>query len=297
MRRVRSNASSLLKGPALAGAMVLTSPSMFGCDAADMPTVGSDDDYAWMNDEGQRNTEMVSYLGDYWVSCRNQNPRFGCTSYDIFVKLRVKPVAGADLYWKRVGVEYRSPITGEEKTAVGYYVGNHGNGDEEWHVAVNVPSWQDFFTFTAWYQDGAAHTYYDDNAGEFHVINGDSDTHQLVRAEPWISTVEVNDAGVSGTIFMQLADLDFDKEVKLIATTDGWNSVHEFGMGEPGTSNVWYWTEDLGGNYERWAIDIDIPGDYQALEYAILYRHGVVNNAIPYEFWANNNGHNYIVRR
>ena len=24
---------------------------------------------------------------------------------------------------------------------------------------------------------------------------------------------------------------------------------------------------------------------------------GVVNDAIPYEFWANNNGHNYIVRR
>jgi hypothetical protein len=297
MRRVRANAANLIKGPALAGAMVLSGPSLIGCAAEDLPDVGQDDDAAWMHDEGQRNTDMVSYTGDYWVSCRNQNPRFGCTSYDVFIKLRVRPVAGADLAWKRVGVEYRLPTTGEQRTAVGYYSTTWGNGDEEWHVAINVPAWQDLFTFTAWYQDGAAHTYYDDNSGEYHVINGDSDVNQVVRAEPWIGTVAIDASGVKGTLFLQLADLDYDKEVRLVATVDGWNTVLEFGMGQPGETNRWHWSEDLWGGYERWAIDLDIPGDYQELKYAILYRHGVVNGARSYEFWDNNHGFDHSVRR
>ncbi len=294
MRRVRGSATSLLTGPALAGAMILSSPNLLGCVAEDQPDIGTDDDASWMQDEGQRNPDMVSYQHDYWTSCRNMNPRFGCTDYDVFIKVRVRPVQGADLDWKRVGVQYRYPITGEEHTAVGYYFTTYDNGDEEWHVPVNVPLWLNLFTFTAWYQDGAAHTYYDDNNGEYHVINADDESYHVVRAEPWRSTVEVTDSGVSGTLFTQLLDLDYDKQVKLVATVDGWNTVLEFDMGAPGDSNRWYWVEDLGG-FERWAIDLDIPGNHQALQYAILYRHGVVNGAWPYDFWDNNHGHDFIV--
>mgnify|MGYP000246461066 CR=1 FL=1 len=32
---------------------------------------------------------------------------------------------------------------------------------------------EDLFTFTAWYQDGAMGTYYDDNHGEYHVVDND----------------------------------------------------------------------------------------------------------------------------
>lgn len=297
LRRVCDNATAVLKGPALAGAMALSGPSLLGCTMdAPFPAVSQGEDYAWMHEEGQRNTEMVSYLGGFWSECRNQNPRFGCSTYDIFVKLRVRPVSGADLYWKRVGIEYRNPSSGAEKTAIGYYFATYENGDEEWHVPVNVPSWEDLFTFSAWYQDGAMGTYYDDNNGEYHVVDND-DVNQVIRTEPWYDTVEVGDTGVRGIISAQLADLDFDKQVVLVATVDGWANVLELGMGAPGDKNRFYWVEDVLGGRERWAIELDIPGDFQELEYAILYRHGVVNGATSYDFWANNNGHNYKVQR
>ena len=297
LRRVRGSAAAVLKGPALAGAMALTGPNLLGC-TADMafPAVSQGEDYAWMQEEGQRNTEMVSYLGGYWSECRNHNPRFGCSTYDIFVKLRVRPVASADLYWKRVGIEYRNPTTGSEKTAVGYYFASYDNGDEEWHVPVNVATWEDLFTFTAWYQDGALGTYYDDNNGEYHVINND-DSNQVVRTEPWLDSAILDESGVHGALSVQVADLDFDKQVALVATVDGWETVLELGMGAPGDRNAFYWVADLSGGRERWAIDLDLPGDYQAFEYAVRYRHGVVNGATPYDFWANNLGHNYSLQR
>jgi hypothetical protein len=47
---------------------------------------------------------------------------------------------------------------------------------------------------------------------------------------------------------------------------------------------------------ERWEIDLDLPADGATrFEYAVVYRHGIVNGAKTYEWWDNNGGANYAV--
>jgi len=294
MRRARSRTTSLLKGPVMAGALALTTPAVTGCLAEDAP-VASVQQADWVQYEGQRNTDMVSYFGSYWAECGNVNTRFGCSEIDVFLKLRVKPVANANLDYKQVGVVWRNPNGGAEQTSYGHYFSTWANGDEEWHVPLTVPAWSDYFTFDAFYRDGAYHTYYDDNQGEYHVINAGPDS-QIIRVQPWASTVAVTADGVKGTVSLRVADLDYDKRIKMLATVDNWNTVLEYDMGAPGDKNAWYWKQDVY-NGEEWEIDLDIPGDYTELQYAVQYTHGVVNNATEYGFWANNGGQNYSVKR
>jgi hypothetical protein len=269
-----------------------------GCTVGDELPVDALQRDSWSQDQGQRNTRMVSYLGSGWSECRNPNTRFGCGSYEVFVKVRVRPVANVDLDWKRVGITYRLPYDTNDRTAVGHYATTYANGDEEWHVPVTVTSSWSTLIFDAWYQDGAGHTFVDDNQGEFHVYTTGS-AQAIVRNEPWLGTVAVSDAGVQGRISAQVTDLDYDKELVLLATTDDWATVQEFGMGAPGEPNKLYWTEDFPwSGAERWQIDLDLPAaQVQRFQYAIGYRHGVKNGAIRYEFWDNNYGSNYVVER
>ena len=83
----------------------------------------------------------------------------------------------------------------------------------------------------------------------------------------------------------------------MVATVDDWQTVIHINMGAPGDTNAWYWVEDLFGGGERWQIDLDIPGDYQELQFAMRYRHGVVNDARNYDFWDNNYNQNFRVSR
>lgn len=278
----------------VAGGALLQLPATIGC--VDDPDLADAEQTDWAQYEGQRNTDMVSYTGGYWSECKFPNTRFGCGSIQINVKVRVRPVAGANLDWKRIGVVYKTPYDTTERTAIGTYATTWGNGDEEWHVPVTVPTWQTTILFNTWYQDGAGHTYYDDNNGELHVIN-DGPAYQVIRVEPWTSTVTVDEQGVRGSLSVQVADLDWDKEIEIVATKDGWNSVIELGTGAAGETNRWYWAEDFEWQpgRERWQIDLDLPGGTDRFEYAIVYRHGVVNDARVYEFWDNNWGANYVV--
>jgi hypothetical protein len=269
---------------ALAGGAMLQLPANTGC-VADEPELGQAEQADWAQFEGQRNTAMVSYTGGHWSVCKQPNSRFGCGSIDIYVKLRIKPVAGADLSWKKVGVVFKSPADQTERTAIGNYVTTLANGDEEWHVVANVPQWQTTILFDAWYQDGAGHTYFDDNAGELHVVNEGPDYQT------------VGDDGVQGTLSIQTADLDWDKQIVLVGSKDGWNTVIELGIGNPGDKNKWYWVEDLYGGRERWQIDLDLPGAADNFDVAVAYRHGVVNGAVTYTFWDNNWGANYHFQR
>ncbi len=294
MERARHRTSQLLKGPVLAGAMALTTPAMVGCVTDDAP-VSSLQQADWVQYEGQRNTEMVSYFGSFWAECANVNTRFGCSDVDVMLKLKVKQVQGADLNHKEVGVVWKNPQDYGERTAYGYYFSSLPDGYEEWHVRVTVPAWRDYFTFNAFYRDGAYHTFYDDNQGEYHVINAGPDS-QIIRVQPWENTVVVDGEGVSGKVSLRISDLDWDKRITMLATVDGWNTVLEYGMGESGENNKWYWSQDVY-NGEVWHIDLDIPGDYQELQYAVVYHHGVINDATEYGFWANNGGQNYSVKR
>lgn len=294
MARTRATTARLLGGGAMVGSLGAVAIGGAACDL-DVPEIGDSAQGDWVQYEGQRRPDMVSYVGQFWSECANPNTRFGCGTVDVFVKLRVKPVAGADISAKEVGVVYSSPLDLEERTAYGYYYDTWSNGDEEWHVRVSLPTWRDFFTFNAFYRDGAYHTFYDDNQGEYHAINA-GPSEQIIRVNTYNSTVAVTGSGVAGKVSVRVADLDYDKQLRMVATVDGWETVLDFGMGAPGDKNVWYWVQDVYGA-ELWEIDLDLPGDYQRLEYAVQYKHGVINDATTYGFWANNGGNDYVVER
>lgn len=300
MDRARRTASATLRGPVLAGAMALSGPLLVGCQMDDSG-LSQTENGLWFHDEGERNTDMVQFVGYFASECAVDNPRLGtCSAYDAIIKLRVKPVQGADLYWKRAGVEWRNPSYGTYGNAPAYYFTTYGDGYEEWHAPVRVSAWNDLLVFDAWYQDGALHTFYDDNNGESHAIedaDNNSSYTQVLRYESWLSDVALTDYGVSGTVSARAIDLDWDKELYMVATVDGWQTILEFHMGAPGDTNAWYWVEDTYSGGERWQIDLDIPGDYQELEFAMRYRHGIVNYAQSYDFWANNGGSNFRVQR
>jgi len=282
---------SVAGGAALTGSVILTLPTQLGC--VDVPTTDAIEANDWAQYEGHRNTNMVAYNGDWWARCTS-NTRFGCGATAITLKLRVRPIANVDINWKKVGIVYHTPDDPTERTAVGSYFATYGDGTEEWQVTATIGA-TSVMLFDAWYQDGAGATWVDDNQGELHVINP-GPGYQVVRVEPWLNTATVGADGVHGTISIQAADLDFDKVIELVGTTDGWQTVQHFGMGAAGDKNRTYWKEDLSyGNRERWQIDLDLPGAATRFEYAVMYRHGVVNGARTSEFWDNNYGQNYAI--
>ncbi|EYF02176.1 carbohydrate-binding protein [Chondromyces apiculatus] len=292
---VRQTGRGVLRSGAVAGAMVLAAgPGVTGClaEAGDEATLAIGDldlaEQDWAQYEGQRNTAMVTYEKSHWHNYTGCGSRMGCTGVDVFVKLRVKPVAGANLDNKRVGIIYKSGGQGTEVTATGYYFSTRSNGDEEWHVKVSLPSYvQQVFTFNAWYQDGAGHTYYDDNSGELHVANYGA-TSTVIYRDTSIPDLTLTSAGLQGTLKANIADLDYDKSVVVRWTTDGWQTF---------TDTPLAFDADLGSLNEKWAVTFNVAGDFQQVQYAIVYRHGVVNGADVYEFWDSNNGANYTVNR
>ena len=292
---MRASGRGVLRGGAVIGAMALAAgPTTLGCiaDAGDEAALALGDvdfeELDWAQYEGQRNTAMVSYLKTHWHNLTNCGSRGGCMGVDVFVKLRVKPVAGASIENKRVGIIYKTGGQGSEVTVNGYYFSTWGNGDEEWHVKVSLSNFdQRVFTFNAWYQDGAGSTFYDDNAGELHVVNYGA-TSTVIYRDSVGTNVAVTEAGVQGKIQVSLADLDYDKQVFVRWTTDGWQTF---------TDTPLSYVQDTSVTYDRWEVDMNIPGDFQQLQYALVYKHGVVNGADVYEFWDSNNGQNYIVNR
>ncbi|MFT3771128.1 MAG: hypothetical protein QM820_37410 [Minicystis sp.] len=308
LARMDGRLGMLVKSGAFAGAVTLAAAPTSGCAMATdengedlgetQDAVIGDNQTDWAQQQGQRNTYWVNHYHESWWSYNYStcNSRF-CPQYiDLFIKLAVRPAANADLNWKRVGVVYRAPGTTALTTVTGSYFSTWNNGQEEWHVKVTVPSYQNVISFNAWYQDGAGNTYYDDNNGELHVATIGPGSVAVVQmgGDPY-TNVTVDATGVHGSVSARVADIDYDKSVSMVFTTDGWATSRwlEIGSG----SNGWHWAEDYGTDYERWAVDLDIRGDFQQFQYAIRYRHGVVNGAYTYEFWDNNNGQNYVVNR
>lgn len=254
----------------------------------------------WAQNEGVRDEGKVHYYHESWShtettgqSCGSRGCYGGTTTTTFFVKLRVQPVWGADLDAKRVGVVYRD-INGTQGTALGHYFTTHGDGYEEWHVPVQLSGYHSVIAFNAWYQDGAGNpTAYDDNSGELHVA---TTTGALMVRQVWGETdVMIDDAGIHGSIVLDVTDVDYDKDIRLVYTTDNWATQHELVIG-PDQLNAWHFVSDSPyGNSERWALELELPGSFDHIEYAIVYRHGVVNGADQYEYWDNNYGQNYWI--
>jgi len=261
-----------------------------------LAAVNDSDD--WAQNEGVRDEGKVHYYGESWSHTENLNTYCRACGPNIvtnvFVKVRVQPQWGANLDSKRVGVVYRD-AAGTQGTALGYYFTTHGDGYEEWHVRVQLSGYHNFIAFTAWYQDGVFNspTWYDDNQGELHVALANPN-HRMIRQVNAESDVMIDDQGIYGTIAVDVNDIDYDKDIRLVYTTDNWATVQEMAAG-PGPVNQWQWVSDNGVNQDRWQLELELPGSYDHIEYAIVYRHGVVNGADQYEYWDNNFGQNYRV--
>jgi hypothetical protein len=295
-----SSIERLIARFALASSITFAAPLFTGCatepafDETSTAVLG-DGQADWAQQQGRRDTSMVSYLGSFWQEATDCGYRGGCQTISVFVKLKVKRVDGADLNWKRVGIAYRD-ANGLTTTAVGRYFSSYHDGYEEWHVPFSVRAWQyGVFTFNAWYQDGRGNTFYDDNAGELHAIK--LQWSSPVAQQFGSTALEWNETGLGGHIDLRVADLDYDKDLRLVWSTDGWNTVNESHMGAPGDTNAWYWLRDESSSFELWRLDLALAGDFDRFEYAIVYRHGAAGGGRTYEFWDNNFGSNYVLTR
>ncbi len=255
----------------------------------------------WAQDEGARDEGKVHYYGEAWShvettgqTCGERGCYGGTTTTNVWIKLRVQPQWGANLDDKRVGVVYRDRF-GNQGTALGYYFSTHGDGYEEWHVPVALNGYHNFIAFNGWYQDGTGNspTWYDDNHGELHLAKI-SDHYQMIRQRSWETDIFIDDLGIHGTIAVDVSDIDYDKDIRLVYTTDNWATVEELSIGEA-ELNAWRFIQDEWGNVDHWQLELELPGQFEHIEYAIVYRHGVVNGADTYEYWDNNFGQNYRV--
>lgn len=304
--RLRDRATWLL----LRGGVALgTSTALVGGGCAELPpdvlevsdeTLLSSSVLSWAQERGTRSRDMVRFEGHTWRELSDCGFRGGCSTVTVFVQLFVRNVPGVSLDDKRIGLAVRQQGRSEPYNALGYYVRGASDGWEEWHVPVRMRAWEGTaFAFDAWYEDGVwehggKRVWYDDNAGDLYPVTqyAGAAVQQLWSADG----VVVGPNGVRGSIDLRVANLDFDKEIAIVWTTDGWATTNLFGMGE-GELNAWYYVEalDSTSDYERWRIDLDVPGAADHFEYAIVYRHGLGDGAREYEFWDNNYYRNYRV--
>lgn len=255
----------------------------------------------WVQAEGKRDPSMVAYLGSWWSRYVNFGERGASQGVDVYIKLQVRWVEGANLDGKRVGVISHTVYGWDQPwTSLGSFSHTFfqdGERYEEWHVPVYVRSFRPgSFLFAAWYQDGRGGTWYDDNEGEYHPLVYDG-SYTVIRVDPDTTRLRLTGTRVQGLISLLLANLDYHKDIRLVCTTDRWAHRNGYGMGEPGQPNSWHWVESLYGGYERWEMNLDLPATSDQFEYAVVYRHGVVNGARAYEFWDNNGGVNHVVSR
>jgi hypothetical protein len=238
----------------------------------------------WVQLRGRRDTSQVQYYKEFWRDTSGCNSRFGCRSMTVFIKLRVKPAASADLSKKKIGVVYREAGRTDPVTVVGNYFTTHGDGYEEWHVPVKSDTFRGTFLFTAWYEDGAGGTFFDDNSGQRYAIQWQSSDWQTLAFDYANTTARFDSTGVHGVLSFVVQDLDYDKVLKLVYSTDGWATSQEIPMGAAGSKNTLYWKTDIDQDFERWHVDVDLPGSFSTFSYKLVYRHGTGGGASPAEF-------------
>ncbi len=240
----------------------------------------------WAQNLGTRDASMVSYYNESWRDLSNCNTRFGCLSITVFVKVKVRPVVGADLAYKKVGAVFREVGNPDPVTTNGYYFSTLPDGREEWHVPVKSSNHAGTFTFNVWYEDGKGGRYYDDNNGELWALRWQDDPLDYTTLSKDVagSTAVFTATGVAGVLSFTVEDLDYDKELTFLYSTDDWATTKSFGVGAATATNSLHWTSNVSRDFERWQINLDLPGAFTSFRYKLVYRHGVVNGAKPVEF-------------
>ena len=251
----------------------------------------------WAQMTGQRNVDMVRYSGDAWTeprACEDESD--DACRWPVWVfKLWVRPVPGADLAAKRVGIIHRTFYTSRQETVEGTWFANHDNGLEEWHVRVSPgPEGASRFdggtvlTFTAWYEDGQGGRFYDDNNGELH--SGASRWPASVTTRHVVAT----DEGLSGHIVATGPVLNRDQEVHLLCSTDDWATTERVDperceSGDEGRVLGSLGYAPLDGNWafglrDWWVFNVSMPGATR-LSCRGVYLHGIMGDAIPYALY------------
>ncbi|MBI5535264.1 MAG: hypothetical protein HY898_21230 [Deltaproteobacteria bacterium] len=240
--------------------------------------------------------DVVRYQQSFWIDSRSQDARGALREVDLFLRIGVMRPEGADGEARQAGVVYKLLGSSDRRKQEGVFARRLPSGEEEWQVRLCLQaSSPGVVPFFAWYDDGRGGVFYDDNARQLHVVLW-KEGFEVVRHEFEATNVELTDAGVRGTLSVLLADLEYHKEVGLVWTTDGWKTHQEFGTG-PAAVNMWHWVRDAFEGFQQWQIVLDVPGSFDAFEYAIVYRHGAVQGAVRQEFWADNGHRNFVVRR
>ena len=240
----------------------------------------------WAQNLGVHDPSKVSYHNEFWRDLSNCNTRFGCLSITVFVKVKVRPIVGADLAYKKVGAVYREINQDNPITANGFYFATLPDGMEEWHVPIKSTAHAGTFTFNVWYEDGKGGRFYDDNKGELWALRWQDDLSDYTTlSQDFAGTSAVFKAtGVSGTLSFTVEDLDYDKELRLVYSTDDWATSHTLGMGAATDKNSLHWVSNVSRDFERWQVSLDLPGAFTSFRYKLIYKHGVVGGAQPVEF-------------
>lgn len=284
--------SLLATGGTLASVLGFTGPALTGCDPAPVDEAATraqeviaNGQTDWAQRMGLRERNMVRYYSEFWREFSGSG-RYGYSGVTVFVKLRVQPVVGADLSYKKVGVVYREVGNPNPVTVNGYYFGRMSDGSEEWHVPITSRLRQGAFSFNAWYEDGKYGRWYDDNNGELYAIswNGEPGDFVTVRPDYAASMAKFTATGVKGQLAFSVIDLDYDKDLRFEWSTDDWKTKKIFGMGSAGDKNKLRWDSNQGTDFDRWLIDLDIPGSFPSFRYRLVYKHGVVSGADSVEF-------------
>jgi hypothetical protein len=289
----RSERIGSLRRRAICCAIASACAMVSGCAGApsdappSTPSVLGDDKSDWAQDIGTRDTSVVRFTGEidsFGASCIPGH--VSCSEVDILLTLRVTPRPGS--VDARAGVVWRA-IDGREGTTVSEGFSLDASGDEIHRVRIRMPAGTELLAFTAWYQPEAyGETFYDDNDGELHLFVDRNMIH--LEYDPESPTFDVD--RVHGTLRVIVADIDFDKEVELVWSTDGWVTEHRFGLAteaerETGaTLNRFLWAGDYAAVpfYDRFEIELDVPVDesVESFEYALVFRHAA-RSWHPYE--------------
>lgn len=256
-----------------------------------------------------RDTNMIRVGGispdgnDSWAEYRDclPPPRGGCETLVVFAKIYVRPVENANLAQKQVslGYEFAGVNNAGEKRVVAKYANSirdsNGTSWEEWHAPIRIRASEPSSTVLrvrGFYSTGAGSEYFDDNAGDMHVLF----TNTFGGVGVLENTLWFTGNSVTGKVGLTVADVGYKKDIRLIYTTDAWKTVHEMRVGNPNNENEIYYVSKDSPGWEKWMVNVNVPNiTSNRMEFAVVFRYG--SSARVYEWWANNGGRNYAINR